>query len=440
MATSNLYLDCRAVGKGQLAPLKISINKQGRTALIPLDVHILPSQWDKRAKKIIDHPNKRNLNAYIAKRKVEVETILLSMYSDDTCARMTAQQIKEYVCAKLKLNGAVEQSDLFYERFLQFANSKSESTKRIYLYTYGRLEAFAGAKLKTLRFEDISREWLTEFENFLAKTATKNSRNISLRNIRAVFNEAIDNGVTSFYPFRRFPITPVATAKRSLSILQLATLFNANCELPEYLDIFKLVFYLIGINVIDLYGLTGITSEGRIEYHRAKTKRFYSIRVEPEALEIINRYRGEKRLLNISERCSNHRNYIHRINEALQHIGPYTKHGRGGKRHYQPLFPNLTTYWARHTWATIAAELDIPKETIAAALGHSMGNPTTAIYIDFNLAKVDQANRQVIDCVNCARLVLCLIDKINWWHQYLFQCHQQLTLNNLANFDNRPND
>lgn len=412
MATTNLYLDCRAVGKGQPAPLKLSINKCGHTALIPLDVHILPSQWDKKSRKIIEHPNKRNLNAYITKRKLEVETILLSMYSDDACARMTAQQIKEHVCAKLKLNGAVEQSDLFAERFLQFANSKSASTKRVYLYTYSRLQAYLGKKLQTLQFEDITTEWLTEFENFLAKTATKNTRNIHLRNMRSVFNEAIDNGVTTFYPFRRFPIRPVATAKRSLSILQLAMLFNADCELPEYLDIFKLVFYLIGINVIDLYNLNDITSEGRIEYHRAKTKHFYSIRVEPEALQIINRYQGKKRLLNISERCSNHRNYIHRINEALQHIGPYTKHGRGGKRNYKPLFPSLTTYWARHTWATIAAELDIPKETIAAALGHSIGNPTTSIYIDFNIKKIDEANRKVIDCVNAAQLVLWLTNYI----------------------------
>ena len=56
-------------------------------------------------------------------------------------------------------------------------------------------------------------------------------------------------------------------------------------------------------------------------------------------------------------------------------------------------------YIARHSWATIAAELDIPKETIAAALGHELGNPTTSIYIDFNMKKVDEPNRRVIDWV-----------------------------------------
>ena len=55
-------------------------------------------------------------------------------------------------------------------------------------------------------------------------------------------------------------------------------------------------------------------------------------------------------------------------------------------------------YKARHSWATIAAELEIPKETIAAALGHG-GNTVTDIYIDFDRKKVDEANRRVLDWV-----------------------------------------
>ena len=65
---------------------------------------------------------------------------------------------------------------------------------------------------------------------------------------------------------------------------------------------------------------------------------------------------------------------------------------------FEPIVPGLTTYWARHTWATIAASLDVPKETIAHALGH--GNDTvTDIYIDFDKRKVDEANRKVLDFV-----------------------------------------
>ena len=73
--------------------------------------------------------------------------------------------------------------------------------------------------------------------------------------------------------------------------------------------------------------------------------------------------------------------------------------GAGGPR-FESWYPDITAYWSRHTWATIAASLDIPIETISAALGHFYGSPTTAIYIAFDQRKVDDANRRVIDYVN----------------------------------------
>lgn len=81
---------------------------------------------------------------------------------------------------------------------------------------------------------------------------------------------------------------------------------------------------------------------------------------------------------------------------ALKQIGPTERHGLGGRKTRYPLFPDLSQYWCRHTWATMAAELDIPKETIAAGLGHG-GNTVTDIYIRFDQKKVDDANRRIID-------------------------------------------
>ena len=63
------------------------------------------------------------------------------------------------------------------------------------------------------------------------------------------------------------------------------------------------------------------------------------------------------------------------------------------------MFPSLTTYWARHSWATIAASLDVPDDTISLALDHSARNATTVIYIERDLRKVDAANRRIIDYV-----------------------------------------
>ncbi len=63
-------------------------------------------------------------------------------------------------------------------------------------------------------------------------------------------------------------------------------------------------------------------------------------------------------------------------------------------------FAGLTTYWARHTWATIAAGLDIPKEVIARCLTHSWGQTVTDTYIDFDWRKVDEAVKKVVELVN----------------------------------------
>lgn len=120
--------------------------------------------------------------------------------------------------------------------------------------------------------------------------------------------------------------------------------------------------------------------------------------MEPEALEIINRYRGCGQLLDMMDRYKSSTYFGQHLNRALQRIGAVERRGRGGKKYFEPLCPGITTYWARHSWATIAASLDIPKETIAAGLGHG-GNTVTDIYIDFDRRKVDEANRRVLDWV-----------------------------------------
>lgn len=268
------------------------------------------------------------------------------------------------------------------------------------MHTYSRMEIFEGEHLTKLKFEDITKDWLTSFEKFLSETSpSQNARNIHFRNIRAVFNEAIDEDITTAYPFRRFKIRPVATAKRNLKVEDLRMLINYPCEkyAQKYLDMFKLMFMLIGINSIDLCHLKEI-SNGRINYHRAKTKRLYSIKVEKEAMEIIEKYRGKNWLLNILDGYKDYHDFTKHMNNALKNIGPLKRSGLGGKKERKPLFPNISSYWARHSWATIAASLDIPRDTIAHALGHG-GNTVTDIYIDFDQQKVDDANRKVLDWV-----------------------------------------
>lgn len=399
MATTKFYLDTRNAKAGKTAPLKIAVTQKGKTALIHLGIHLLPEQWDKTAGRIVGHPNKFALNNYITKRRQDIDSVILKLTETGEIARLSAMDIKKRITASF-CPDAEQTNDSFMERFLAFAMSKKESTKAIYMHTYRRMAAYCGGALEGLSFEDITKEWLTGFDTFLQGTSpSKNARNIHLRNIRAVFNEAIDDGVTSAYPFRRFKIRPVATPKRALRVDQIRLLFGFPVEkhAVKYLDMFKLIFFLVGINLIDLCHLKEIR-DGRIEYYRSKTGRLYSIKVEPEAMEIIERYRGDGFLLDIMDRYGCHKNYMRRLNENLKRIGEVKRTGRGGKKVFSPAFPGITSYWARHSWATIAASLDIPKETIAAALGHG-GNTVTDIYIDFDQGKVDEANRRVMDWV-----------------------------------------
>ena len=401
MATTKLYLDTRAVKRGEPAPLKVSITKHGVAAYIPLDLRIFPGQWDREHGRVKDNPNKVALNSYIQNQKQKIDTLLLQLTAEGRLAKMSAVQIKNLIVDLLNPNS--EEGTLFINRFKGYMETRQKQrTREIYEATYKRIIQF-DPKAGQLSFEQIGKDWLTRFDRFLMEfEPSQNSRSIHFRNIRAVFNDAIDNDVTTSYPFRKFMVRSVPTAKRAFSVEKMRELF-AYPVLPheqKYIDLFKLIFYLIGINLIDLCNLTEVV-DGRIVYQRSKTSRLYNIKVEPEAQEIIDRYRGTKKLLNIADNFKSAHTFTSTVNRALKQIGTREHIIKDGKRQlvYHPAFPGLSTYVARHTWATIAYELEIPNETIAAALGHSFGNRTTAIYIDKDIRKVDEANRKVINYV-----------------------------------------
>ena len=286
----------------------------------------------------------------------------------------------------------------FIDYLDEFISKKQkEGTKTVYTTTKNKIYIYD----PKATFETMDKKWLEGFEMWMIKSGMKtNAYAIHLRNIRSVFNYAIDNEYTTFYPFRKFKIKKEETRKRSLSVEQLRILKNYPCEEYQvrYRDMFMLMFYLIGINAADLFlSKPDSIDNERLEYKRAKTGKLYSIKIEPEAMEIINRYRGNNYLLNIMDEYKDYRNFLHRMGIALKEIGAVERVGRGGKKVREPLFKDLSSYWSRHTWATIAASIDIPKETISEALGHSIGSEVTSIYIKFDHKKVDEANRKVID-------------------------------------------
>lgn len=404
MANTRFYLDERRTKADCPSVLKVAIAHKGSSAFISMDVKLLHDQWDEAGQKIKNHPESFVLNTYIQEIKVKIDAVIIALMRDCNINELTAAQIKSKCMEELDPDRkkAKEDKTTFLYRFKKYAERMKSGSRKTFDHTLNRLFAFKDeATISKLKFEDITVDWLLEFDNFMAKTApSKNSRNIHFRNIRTVFNEAIEDGITSFYPFRRFKIKNEVTAKRDLSVEELRRLIYFDCEecAVKYRDYFLLMFYLMGINNIDLCHLKEIT-KGRLEFHRTKTRHFFSMKIEPEAMALIKKYKGENWLLDILDHWSSDEFFRKKMNKHLQKIGPVTRSGLGGKKTYKPLFPKLTTYYARHSWASIAASLDIPIETISAGLGHEYGNRITAIYINYDNKKVDVANRKVLDWV-----------------------------------------
>lgn len=395
-------LDKRRMKSEGTYPLIISITFRSQTVRFPLHISLLPDQWDDKKRAVVRHPQAPILNTIIKTRIAEMDTTLLQLQlSGDLDNVTTIKGLKEVLAHHLSPDEEEERPSEgnFLSTFESFTESRNAPrTREIYRRTIEVLKEEVGEGITALNFEDITPSFLRSLEEKLRGALAVNTVAIHLRNIRAVCSFAFNEGITSSYPFRKFKIKHQATRKRSLSVEELREFFSAEVtdDQRPHLDIFKLIFFLIGINIIDLSRITTI-EQGRINYRRAKTGKLYSIKVEPEALEIIQRYRGKDHLLSFFDTYKKPQDYTSHINKGLKKIGR-TEIGKQGKRTYHPLQPELSVYWARHSWATIAASLDIPKETIVHALGHG-SETVTDVYIDFDLKKVDQANRQVIDWV-----------------------------------------
>lgn len=229
MARTKFYLDCRRTEAGKPAVLKIAISQNSKSSYISLDVKLIPKvQWDGQAIKA--HPEKMVLNAFINEIKQKVDAHIINLMRDGLINSMTANEIRDSALVEIDPDKKKEKEDqtTFLYRFNKYASRMSAGSKRTYDHTLSRLEAFTaqpGQKaLAKLKFEDLTIDWLTEFDKFMAKTAKKKSRNIHFRNIRTVFNDAIDDNITDFYPFRRFKIKNEVTADRTISVEELRQL------------------------------------------------------------------------------------------------------------------------------------------------------------------------------------------------------------------------
>lgn len=381
-------------------------NGNGKVSRHSLPITLEPNQWDGK-QVTAAHPNRAELNAYLTNTLSEAQLILSRIQKSQPTASMPPVRLLELVTAELFQEEEKEpekQPSTFSDVWEAFVDTKTnQRTKDIYNITLKRIREYDA---RVLTLEMITRRWLEGFDKWLAKRSPAvNARGIHMRNIRAVFNYALDEELTEFYPFRRngFKIKREETIHRDLTPEDLRLLFSYQPPTVrnspkhtkpldyavKYVDMAKLMFFLIGINPVDLFRAKPQDYYGgRINYRRAKTHAVYGIKVEPEAAAILKKYRGEKLLISFAE-GRDYRSVSKLVNKALRSISKDMG------------LPPVTMYWMRHSWSTIAYTLGASYDMVSDCLGHKHGATVTATYI--NKRRVfhskDELNRAVIDFV-----------------------------------------
>ena len=263
-----------------------------------------------------------------------------------------------------------------------------------------------------IRFEQIDMEYLRSFEMFLlSKGNVSNSIATKFSVFKAVYNRAIADGVfePKENPFNRFKVGRYWKPTRKRAISKEDILKIKAIELPKdgnsfslefARDIFLFSYYTAGINFKDIATLrwSDIDNE-RIYYQRHKTSKEMSCHIIDEAMLIIKRY---------SNFPYNDEDYIFPILNKQVHKSEQQIYNRLHKVLAQVnanlkllsemigLKTPLTTYVARHTFATVLKRSGVNIAIISESLGHS-DLSTTQIYLDsFENSQIDAAMKNLL--------------------------------------------
>lgn len=248
--------------------------------------------------------------------------------------------------------------------------------------------------------EEVDGTTIQGYEQWLKDSGLcRNTTSFYIRNLRTIYNHAVDDGlVISSSPFKHVYTGIDKTVKRALPleiIKQLKELdLSLNPRLELARDMFLFSFYTRGMSFIDMAQLTPSNLHGStLIYRRQKTSQQLHIKWEPAMQEIVAKYKTDDSpyLLPIAKGegaifWRQYKNAYSRITKQLKKIGEMIG-----------LSVPLTTYVARHSWASIAKSKNVPVSTISEALGHD-SEKTTQIYLSsLDTSVVDNANNLIIN-------------------------------------------
>lgn len=273
---------------------------------------------------------------------------------------------------------------------------KSQTAAK-YTTAINSFKRFRGGR--DIPIDNIDSHLMQEYEYWLKEIGLcKNTSSFYMRNLRAIYNRAVEKEISAQrFPFRHVYTGIDKTVKRALSAKAIKEIKNLDLSLFPQLDyardLFMFSFYTRGMSFIDMAFLKKKDLHGGIlSYRRKKTNQQLFIKWEKPMQEIIDKYDTGERLYllpiikeNGLDSRTQYRNRAHLVNDRLKKIGEWLG-----------LEIPLTSYVARHSWASIAKSKNIPISTISEAMGHDSENTTRIYLASLDTSSVDKANSIVL--------------------------------------------
>ena len=256
MAKISLYHDTRS-GKNEF-PIKLRISHKKEATYIGLGIKVAPHEWDEATNAVVGHKKAKTYNSIILAMMGKTESILANLKLSGKLNKYSASQLKEIIENDGEIVEEKKSESNFYEYYIICMEKKAkDKTRSSYNQALLNLLKF-DENLKERSFEDMDIKYIERFDDWFEKRGISvNARAVYYRNIRSVFNDAVDEQLTENYPFRKFKIKKTPTKKRNLSVEELRLLKDFQTDYgmhAKYRDIFMLMFYLRGINAVDQIG------------------------------------------------------------------------------------------------------------------------------------------------------------------------------------------
>ena len=381
--TVNVVCYKSKVLKNNESPLMIRVCKDRKMKYQSLGISILPKYWDFKANKPTSKcPNKEYIERLIAE-KVKVYT--------DKVIEFKSQE-KEFTATSLmeKVNKPVKRKTV-QEVFNQYIQELESANRLRYadMYKCTMHSLIKFNKHLDIPFSDMDTIWLKRYEVWLQSQGLAiNTLGTRFRHLRVIYNFAIEEKIvkSEYYPFNSFKVSKLSqtTAKRSIQKGEILSVLNYQGQTPLEclaIDLFTFSYLAAGINFGDIARLTKYNIlENRLIYIRKKTQKQIKVSLQEQAIKLIQKYSMPDNpylfpiLSNFHKTEQQKVNRIHKIiakvNKSLKEIG---------ERLNIPI--DLTTYVARHSFATVLKRSGVNTSLICEALGHS-SERVTQIYLD----------------------------------------------------------